>query len=701
MALYDGFFDGVAEGTHPDGTTKYDREYGNTDFTEYFGQVVGSGVCIHNNKDSFKAEYEGGTLYLRPGYLFIQGYWLANVPGEGEDPETYKGYAVTIPASQTGTIAVLAHLNLGKKMIEIEIRDISSAYPDALVLAVIDTAAPSAEDTRHNFDICGVILTAGELSEKVEWAINYINTQVETKLSQIEAGIDAKEAQIDAKIAEAEGVIADIKPAPVGSIRFSANPDMGEEWLECDGSFVSGDDYPDLVSILKGSSLPTNSQELSPFPDLLFSNGNAVFHDNRLWFYNEIDNCIAGVSVIGEGTKKISITGEAIPAYTSYKNISISGDETGYNLYFGPAAVIPNTINNEDGAVSGKALIESFSVYCYVARNFSSSLNSVTVTKIQKTVPAPTDLYKYFAESTEISNEFLRIDGKDWSLPTAITLCTKDSWDSTNNGLEKDREFKRILCYVFVQGASIYAEFIPIYKYYVNSTFYGMKNAAKTYDVLSGFKKEIGGSIYFSKSEAGKFEINLKSSSTELLGIRNYGLTSNPFEYGGTAKLTGILGDQMLAKVEILGQSDYFKIHYWDIASMSDKITKFTIGQTAHELLYGSILIKKYNLWVCLIGDVTSTSKYLKIYFFDDLSDNQQIAEQDISNFVSDNDYQIRMAYDGESTIYLYTFTYTNKFRVLSVKFPNGFYPFNGAVVPKISASNVPAYIKAKEEAVT
>ena len=79
MALYDGFFDAVAD----EGTGEYDRAYGPGDFTGYFENIIGSGVCVHNNPDSFKAEYEDGTLYLRPGYLFIRGYWLANKAGEG------------------------------------------------------------------------------------------------------------------------------------------------------------------------------------------------------------------------------------------------------------------------------------------------------------------------------------------------------------------------------------------------------------------------------------------------------------------------------------------------------------------------------------------------------------------------------------------------------------------------------------------
>ena len=52
MAIYTGFFDAAFD----EGTGTYDREYGSADFTEYFGQIVGSGVCVYGNDDSMKVE---------------------------------------------------------------------------------------------------------------------------------------------------------------------------------------------------------------------------------------------------------------------------------------------------------------------------------------------------------------------------------------------------------------------------------------------------------------------------------------------------------------------------------------------------------------------------------------------------------------------------------------------------------------------
>ena len=119
MALYDGFFDAARN----EDTGDYDRTYDSGDFTQYFGQMIGSGVCVHNAPDSFKVRVEDGAAVISPGYLFIQGYWLKN----DED------YPVELSGDET--VAITARLNLGKKIIELEARSVEQAYPDSLVLA--------------------------------------------------------------------------------------------------------------------------------------------------------------------------------------------------------------------------------------------------------------------------------------------------------------------------------------------------------------------------------------------------------------------------------------------------------------------------------------------------------------------------------------------------------------------------------------
>lgn len=247
MALYDGFFDSFLD----EETQEYDRAYSSGDFTEYFNQLVGSGVCIHNDPDSFLARLEDGAVVLSPGYLFIQGYWLKN------DSD------LTVPLTGTAASAIVAHLNKGKKKIEVEARSVSQSYPDALVLCLVDPSAGTIVDTRYDTDICGVIDSAGGLSNKVQYAINYIDTQVDSKLAQIEAEVRAQEDVLDEKIAEVESVVDQIAPPPIGAIKFSAAQDMGAAWLKCDGRIIKKSDYPALVPLLLDTS-EADMEETAP-----------------------------------------------------------------------------------------------------------------------------------------------------------------------------------------------------------------------------------------------------------------------------------------------------------------------------------------------------------------------------------------------------------------------------------------------------
>ena len=131
MAVYDGFFDAVLD----DETEEYDRAYEPGDFTGYFEKIIGSGVCVHGNENSFKVRLENGKAVVSPGYLFIQGYWCKN------DAD----YSIDLPG--TGNYAIAAHLNLGQRMIELKAQSVAQSYPDSLVLAIVSPS--SAEDTRH------------------------------------------------------------------------------------------------------------------------------------------------------------------------------------------------------------------------------------------------------------------------------------------------------------------------------------------------------------------------------------------------------------------------------------------------------------------------------------------------------------------------------------------------------------------------
>lgn len=295
--LYDGFFDA----TYDEEKEQYDRAYDSSAFVDYFANFIGSGVCIHGNPDSFKVSYQGGSLTIAPGYLFIQGFWLKN------DAD----YTVPLGA---GVYAVVARLDTGSRMITLATETKAGDYESGttLVLAYVTVSSGGSaevEDTRYNDDICGVIDSAGNLSTKVEWAVNYINTEINARLEQAEQNIATQAAVLDAKIAEVSAEIDKIQPDAVGTIKFSASKDIGDGWLRCDGRFVSEKDYPELVEAL-GKLIPSGDKfQLISSGEIGHQISNGVIYDGRMWVYSCSTQKLYGVDVDGgEAIKEIIVT---------------------------------------------------------------------------------------------------------------------------------------------------------------------------------------------------------------------------------------------------------------------------------------------------------------------------------------------------------------------------------------------------------
>ncbi len=293
MALYDGFFDAVFN----EETGKFDREYESGAFTRYFGSFVGSGVCVYQNPDSMLVRLEDGAAVVQPGYLFIQGYWLKN------------DAAYTVDYAGEGPYAVLAQLDMARRMITLTAGPKASpeSYPDALVLAYVEDGAVT--DTRYRTDICGVIDAAGSLTGKIEFALHYIDTEIEDKLAQAEADIRAQEAELDAKIAGVQALVDKLTPPPVGTIQFSASQDVGPEWLRCDGRFVSETDYPELVAAL-GKLTPSGDKfKLLSSGEIGPQLSNGALYAGRLWVYSYSAKKLYGVDVEGgQPVKEISLS---------------------------------------------------------------------------------------------------------------------------------------------------------------------------------------------------------------------------------------------------------------------------------------------------------------------------------------------------------------------------------------------------------
>lgn len=320
MAIYSGFFDAAFD----ESTGTYDREYDSVDFTGYFGAFVGSGVCVHGNDESMKVHLDTNTkkVLVNPGYLFIRGYWLKNTAL----------YPIDLSGLSSGTHAIYAKLNLGKRMIEMGHMEKTEAYPDTLVLAyvTISDGMLSIEDTRSNTKICGLIDSSGSLSVKVEFALNYINTQVEDKLNQIEQNLKEQEKVIAGKIEEANSLIAKIAPPAIGTIKFSASQSIEEGWIPCDGRFVNERDYPELVAAL-GKLTPSGDKfKLLSDGEIGQKITNSVVFAGKIWVYSYTAKKLYGVDVNGK---------EAI------KEILVTGADTAFNTLANPTPTSPITLS--------------------------------------------------------------------------------------------------------------------------------------------------------------------------------------------------------------------------------------------------------------------------------------------------------------------------------------------------------------------
>lgn len=89
-------------------------------------------------------------------------------------------------------------------------------------------------------------------------------------------------------------------PPPVGTIKYSASTDLGEEWLRCDGSFVSASDYPELVAAL-GKNVPNGEQfKLLSNGEIPVQISNGVVYAGKLWVYSYSERKLYGVDTVGE-----------------------------------------------------------------------------------------------------------------------------------------------------------------------------------------------------------------------------------------------------------------------------------------------------------------------------------------------------------------------------------------------------------------
>lgn len=651
MAVYDGFFDAVLD----EDTGEYDRAYGARDFTNYFANIVGSGVCIHDSPDSFKVRLEEGRAVVGPGYLFIQGYWCKN---DADLP-------IDLPG--TGSYAIVAHLDLSKRMIVIEARSVSQAYPDSLVLAIVSPT--SAEDTRHNTDICGIIDTAGELSKKVGWAISYIDTEIEDKLAAVERDINAQAAKLDAKIAEVQAVADSIVPPPVGSIKFSASQNVGPEWLRCDGSFINEADYPELVAAL-GKLTPSGDKfQLISDGEIGPQITNGVVYAGRMWVYSYSTKKLYGVDLEGKGgVKEIELISEDIyfkdyvpPSVARPLALSIVPHLTGDGAKIFLMQIIKDGEAKLDDTAAWRT---KFVAFCadFSGEEMKVSMEKPFSTIVNRTISSQTSgkpaafdsspAVPYVVSHVEMGVEkyFCAIGGRTGSYIHSLI------WGNGND--EADLRFSS---YIYGDSNQRYA--------------YTRKNENEIVIISRRADSGVNNRFLY---ETYSSPNGIFATQTEFLGQNFSGLQSTrlPLNITGTNKILFAFGERRFPWVSLIHSENEEPVFNGapSVARVFVDAAAYLRGKDIFMIFVGTGIIFSRDLTAGSFGYLDTTSVLGTITQFGYLDYSQD-----------------------EGTLYLLGQDTTNKVKVAKIVLDTLYdYANDGAWLPMIASDGVPAYIKAK-----
>lgn len=647
MAIYDGFFDAEYNAE----ADSYDREYESGDFTGYLAQVIGSGVCVYNNEDSFKVRMGDGAAIISPGYLFIQGYYLKN------DAD----HSLTLPG--TGTYAIAAHLSLGKRMIELEAVSVSSSYPDSLVLAIVNGAANTADDTRYNTDICGVIDSAGELSQKVEYAINYIDNEIEGKLTSVQAEIDAQAEKMDAKIAQAQAIVDRIVPPPVGTIKFTAAQNVGDEWIRCDGSFINQSDYPDLVEAL-GKLTPG----VDSVTELLQANkseqmSNACLVGGTVWVY------------LAESKKLVGMTG------ATKKEIAVTGVDS---LEVNPAIdIVLSVVSGAVYLAQNNAGSNNFILL--ECATFSGTESSITMTALDT------------AGKRAATEEYYAKDGM-YSVNCVPSVVKVGNSAYMAFQLSRTSGFGHVVCFVWTPGSfDATAEIKAVEYFYIDGT-----NRDDAYFPLFRFSPKNGNDLvvldyYYKHTSYGGATNYLKIFSFSQ-GIYGTESTATQAPADGFVKINRniapVCGNgECLFDISIASRHPviYFANYDLNVGVAQKTIDAVSLPSRSKLFVESVVYAAAQGLWFVFVGT--------GLLFTEDLAEGSWgfLDTQELIGVIGA--YGCLNYDSAANSLYISGMDTAGTPKVAKLKLPDLYnYATDGAFLPSLASDGVPAYIKAVED---
>lgn len=674
MAIQDGFFDAA----YDEDTQEYDRTYNSADFTEYYGNFLGSGVCVYKNPDSMRVSYLDGAALIAPGYLFIEGYWLKN-----DD-----FYSVTL---SEGSWAILAHLNMTNRTIEVTARTRADSYEASLVLAFVtvdSSGVGTVEDTRYDTEICGVIDSIKDAEEKADYAKNYIDNEIEDRFAEEEQKINA---QINVMQETIEEVEAEVNKATamekVGTVKFSTAGNLGTEWLLCDGSFVSDSIYPELTALLH-KNLPPSSEFVKLETSTIGTGiSNGVIYNGKIWLYSYVNSSLYGIDLTTSAIQTIAVSGTDLLVSPDIKPI--------YFSIANSKLFLTQSYMNSDSAM-GVVLI-----YRADASLLESSI--ITFSRlIHTTWPAELDDYPLIElYLKQWANHYVVYDSTNNRYRVAAGKCVELSTNTRTGAITKLRS---LITFLEWDDSDIFT----IYRYndppgpvsqddpnmkgypfvYITSSLTGSNMETYQQDYafsVPAFNKKNNDELLYLYST-----VTIKSVPNEYYDIvgtvagTTRSVTRNSTPIASQDQCLTLIHKEIGQTAAVIGFIANGKSGTWIVD------LPLELGTQSQNFMDAAVYISELNLWFIFLGT--------GLLFTQDLSDKSKygfLSTTGTLGVITKNGY---LEYDS-SNRYLYIIGQdsANKVVVGRLKMPSAYdWSSQGSFLPNVMLNNIPGYIKAK-----
>lgn len=639
--IYDGFFDTTVD---PE-TGQYDVSYGIKDFTGYFAEIIGTGVCVYKNPESMKVRYEEGKAIVHYGYAFINGYWVEiceYVKDEltGNYNKILVDYEIPVTV-QDVPVYIVARLDLGGKKIHIEqtaeIEENSICFAK---LTLVDGVV-NVGDTRYDAELCGVIESLGDISVNLDYVLKYIDEEIEKKLQQIEQDLQAQSEAFEKKLQELQAETEKLEPPAIGTVKFSASQNVDAKWLRCDGSFINQTDYPELVEVL-GKLKPASNDffEIAKNNNIGTKLSNLVPHDDFLYIFSQTASKLYKIAKEGDSVTEISVSFENGEKGSSFHNSSpvyLSIIENDVFLTQTNNSTAQPLVRTFKGTLSDSGISAQF-------QEKQSFLDEQTLTEVS-TVIAPIVGY--------VDGYYYMFFGLD------------------NTGINRK--------YRYMKWKSDSVEFLESF---------GSPSSKIYLFTAQGFSK---------KNNYASFEMSGDNMGNNRLMYIPQG-TVVTIDYDGNASFEigeniPIIGGMNSLMYKIALEEKKPRAMYVDLLQKKAKgyeIQNITLSNNSKVYPDSISFCAPQNLWVCFVGTgflFTRNPEDAASWGYLDTTDILGIITQSAGCYYIDEDL----------AFYFYGMTFDNKFKIAKLKTDKWYqYASDGAFLPYIESDGVPAYIKAK-----